>query len=231
MLNLIKRPDFIILTLGSVALTVLSYIGVLPFAMAEVFGFVSGAACVWLVVKQNIWSWPLGIINNIFFIYLFFGAALYADMGLQFWYVAASLYGWYFWLNGGANKTKRAVSNIGLREAAVVLGFMALATFGMREYLISVGGAAPLLDGITTALSLGAFWMQAKKYVQSWYLWIAADLIYIPLYIWKDLPLTGILYIVFLAMCIVGLRDWRRELNTSPDRAAIEAETKELLHA
>lgn len=56
----------------------------------EVFGFITGAACVWLLVKENLWNWPVGIINNLFFLVLFFRSGLYADSGLQVVYILPS---------------------------------------------------------------------------------------------------------------------------------------------
>src|SRR5262245_19208764 len=76
----------------------------------EVAGFVTGAACVWLVVRQNIWNFPVGIANNLLFAWLFVRAGLYADSGLQFVYVGLALVGWYWWLRGGAAGSGLTVS-------------------------------------------------------------------------------------------------------------------------
>lgn len=182
--------------------------GFLPMSLTEVLGFVTGAACVWLTVKENIWNWPIGIANSIFFIFLFWGARLYADMGLQVVYVILGVLGWYWWLTGGENKTELPVSRIGKKEALVLAFLVVAATYFMTQFLQSVNDAAPFWDALTTILSLAAQYMLTKKYLENWYVWITADVIYIALYIYKDLYLTGLLYLIFLGMCLVGLREW-----------------------
>jgi nicotinamide mononucleotide transporter len=76
-------------------------------------------------------------------------------------------------------------------------------------------GSAPLLDALTTVISLTAQYMLCRKQLEHWLLWIVADLIYIPLYLARGLPLTAVLYTVFLLMCIVGWRDWQRAWRSS----------------
>ena len=91
-------------------------------------------------------------------------------------------------------RASRPIARIGVREAAVLLVLTAAASYAMLLYLRSIGDAAPLADAVTTALSLAATWMQARKQIENWLVWIAADAIYIPLYFVKALPLTGALY-------------------------------------
>ena len=90
----------------------------------------------------------------------------------------------------------------------------------LRELLIAAQGAAPFWDALTTVISLGALALQAGKRIDNWLWWIAADLVYVPLYLWRGLPLTALLYAIFLAMCLVGWRQWRASL------AAAQAERR-----
>jgi nicotinamide mononucleotide transporter len=93
-------------------------------------------------------------------------------------------------------------------EWLALLGAIPLCTFGLREILIAVNGAAPFWDSLTTVLSLAAQYLLCRKRFENWFFWIAADVIYIPLYLSRHLPLTAVLYAVFLAMCLIGVREW-----------------------
>ncbi len=179
----------------------------------EISGFVTGAACVFLLVRENPWNWPLGILNNLFFLALFFRSGLFADSGLQLVYIAISVYGWWNWLRGGpehgalrvARTPRRAA---GLVAAATALGIVALAVVLERWTPSTV----PWSDASTTGLSLAAMYLQARKWIETWWIWIAADVIYVVLYLVKGLALTALLYVVFMALCVLGWREWRRHL-------------------
>lgn len=192
-------------------------------SLVEVLGFVSGALCVWLVARQNVWNWPIGIANNVTFFILFLAAGIYADAGLQVVYVALALYGWWAWLRGGAGHTMLTVSRTTGREWVVLAVAGLVATAGLTWLLDTVtDSVVPLPDAVTTVLSLLATWGQARKKLGSWWLWIAADLIYVPLYAYKDLWLTAVLYLGFLGLCVLGLRNWLASYRfaTTPSAAA-----------
>jgi len=214
------RLTDLLVVVFSTALVVAAVVGVIPASLLESLGFATGAVSVWLVVRASIWTWPVGIVNNVAFIVLFLEARLYADMALQFVYVAMSIGGWWYWLRGGRGG-RRPIGRVGVREVAGVAALTALATCGMTLYLRSIGDSAPFLDALTTSLSLAAMYLMARKLLENWFVWIAADLVYVPLYAWKDLPLTAILYAVFLAMCIRGVIAWRAAVT--PFRDAVVA--------
>jgi nicotinamide mononucleotide transporter len=181
-----------------------------PIAPMEVAGFVTGGICVWLVVREHMWNWPIGVANNVVFAVLFWRSRLFADAALQLIYLVLGVYGWVHWLRGGSGETELPISRTPRWQWLLTAAVIPAATFGLREVLTAMHGAAPFFDSLTTVVSLVAQFMLCRKQLEHWLLWIAADLIYIPLYVARGLPLTSILYAVFLLMCIVGWRDWLR---------------------
>ena len=139
-------------------------------------------------------------------------------MGLQVVYFGLGIWGWWNWLYGGAHRTELRVSRATSREWIALAAFVPLGTWSLREILLAVNGAAPFADAFTTVLSLAAQYLLCRKRFENWFFWIAADLIYIPLYVSRDLPLTALLYVVFLVMCCLGVREWHRSLRTAPSR-------------
>jgi nicotinamide mononucleotide transporter len=215
-----KRLDFWIGGAAGLALVVASWRGWVAADLTETLGFVTGAACVYLVVKENVWNFPVGIANSAFFLVLFAGARLYGDAALQVVYIALGFQGWYLWLRGGENRTALSVTRASRRLLAGTAAFVVAGTAVTTVALRAVGGSAPLLDALTTVLSLAAQYLLNRKAVENWLLWIAADVIYIDLYYARGLRLTAALYLVFLGLCVAGLRSWLRSLARRDEPAA-----------
>lgn len=201
------------MTLVSILALLLSYQGCWSINVTEAWGFVTGGICVWLVVWEHLWNWPMGLVNNIFFFFLFLRGRLFADMALQVVYFALGVYGWWNWRLGGVNRTVLPVSRARRGEWLALAATIPLATWGLREVLLAVNGAAPFWDSLTTVLSLAAQYLQCRKRLEGWYFWIVADVIYVPLYLSRALPLTAVLYAIFLGMCLVGVGEWKRSLR------------------
>jgi nicotinamide mononucleotide transporter len=174
----------------------------------EAFGFVTGAVCVWLTVKQSVWNFPVSLMNVAAFLFVFAQARLYADAGLQVLYFILTVIGWWMWLYGGKGRTALRVTQVTPVEAVVVAACGVAIFVGLWRLLNHVGGSATALDALTTSLSLCAQWWLNRKRLATWYCWIAVDVIYIPLYVSKHLYLTSILYAVFLCMATIGLLEW-----------------------
>lgn len=209
------RIEAIVVTVLCAVLLLCAWRKWLPLDLTEALGFATGAACVWLVTRGNIWNWPIGLANNIFFAVLFWRTRLFADFGLQGVYFALGLWGWWHWLHGGANHSRLTASRTHRWEWLAIALFLTLGTWGLRELLIAVNGAAPFWDAITTTLCLAAQYLLCRKRIENWWLWITADIIYVPLYLSRHLPLTAILYAGFIGLCIIGLIRWKRELATT----------------
>lgn len=168
----------------------------------------------WLLVKENILNWPIGIANNIFFAVLFWRSRLFADMALQFVYLSLGLLGWYRWLYGGAGRSALQVRHTPAPILVPLLIAAAACTVPLTAYLSSVRDSAPFLDAATTTLSVVAQYMLTRKYIENWLLWIVADVLYVVMYAMRGLHLTAVLYCLFLLMCIQGWREWSRTLKT-----------------
>jgi nicotinamide mononucleotide transporter len=200
-----------------------------PTTWAEVLGFATGALCVWFVARQNVVNWPLGIANNVLFIVLFVSAGLFADAGLQVVYIVLALYGWWQWVSGGRSggggeRGDLPVTRTSRPQWQTLAAVGVVGTVGLTLFLDHLtSSTVPLADAVTTVLSLLATWGQCLKKLESWYLWIAADLVYIPLYQYKGLTLTALLYVGFLTLCVYGLYDWRRSCRADRAERAVPA--------
>lgn len=179
-----------------------------PFTVADTAGFVTGATCVWLTVRQHIANFPVGLANNVFFLILFVDARLYADSGLQVVYFALGVVGWWWWRHGGEGRTELTVTRTPAREAWACLAAFLVGFLVLTAILRAVNGAAPAVDAATTSASLVAQYLLTRKRLESWWVWIAVDIVYVPLYLSRGLPLTALLYVLFLGLCVSGLRSW-----------------------
>ncbi len=201
--------SLLLLTAGTYALTWVS-----PWT--EALGATTGALCVWLAARSDPWTWPLGIANNLLYLVVFWRSRLYADALLQLVYVAISLYGIWRWRSGRGAARVRPVERAGAAELALVGGAAAaLAALLYSTLARHTDSDVPALDAITTATSLAAQWLMSRRLLENWWVWIAVDLVYVPLYVYKGLHVTAVLYGVFLLLCISGLAGWRRELEAA----------------
>jgi nicotinamide mononucleotide transporter len=182
-------------------------------SITEILGVLANAACVILVVRKSIWNFAFGIAGCAFFIELFYQSRLWWDMSLQGVFIALSIMGWISWARSAQENDlpiRRADPKVLLASVLLV----ALITPAMMKISIYFHGAAPFWDSLTTALSLVAQAFLNRKLFENWFFWIAADIIYIPLYLSRELYLTSFLYAIFLCLCLAGARSWRREMST-----------------
>jgi nicotinamide mononucleotide transporter len=178
---------------------------------AELFGFITGVLNVWLVTRENIWSWPLGVLNALFYVYVFAGSGLYSDTGLQVVYFVLSCYGWWHWLRGGTDRAPVVVTRTSARLWAVLIAIGVLTWITLFSITSRIPGSAlPRLDAALVATSLIAQWMMTRKLLENWVLWILVDVVYVPVFVVKGLRLTAVLYAVFLALAVLGYVQWRR---------------------
>jgi nicotinamide mononucleotide transporter len=183
----------------------------------EAVGVLFGVVSVYMLAREQVWGWPLGLVNVALFIVVFYEAKLYADAALQVIYVALCVYGWKTWLGGGGGAGQLAASRAPLAALVASLSLGAVAAIAIGVTIARHTDAAlPWVDAATTSFSLVAQWMQTRKWIENWWLWIVVDVIYVGMYVMKALYLTAGLYLVFLVLAGVGLVEWRKSLLREP---------------
>jgi nicotinamide mononucleotide transporter len=176
----------------------------------ETLGVVTGIAGVWLTIRQNTWCWPVGIVSVSLFAVIFFEARLYGSAALQLAYVALSLYGWYAWKHPSAGERELPVTRMPATWRWMLGGAALAGTAAVGVFLHDRTDAVlPFVDAGTTSFSLAAQVMATRKWIESWAVWMAVDLIYAGMYLSQGLYQTAVLYVVFLALAVLGSREWR----------------------
>lgn len=192
-------------------MTVCQWISAHGSSCLELTGFIFGVINVWLATRENVWSWPAGIINATMYIFVFAGEGLYSDTGLQVVYLSISIYGWYSWLRGGPSHTPLTVSATGARRGIWIAlsAIVAWLVLWRITSLIPSASLAPL-DAALVASSLAAQFMMTRKFRECWTVWIVTDIVYVAMFLWKGLALTAVLYGIFTLLAIKGHFDWTR---------------------
>jgi nicotinamide mononucleotide transporter len=182
-------------------------------AALEVLAVATALASVWLLLRLHIWNWPAGLVSVSCYAVLFFDAKLYADALLQVVFLGFGVAGWFAWLRGAARSDASRVTRATREEwqwcAAIAVGATAAVALALQAWTDS---PLPWADAAIFVLSLLAIWGQALKRIECWWLWILVDVLSIPVYAVRGLPLTAALYAVFLLLCVAGLRAWQPRL-------------------
>jgi nicotinamide mononucleotide transporter len=181
--------------------------------LLEIAGVVTGIVAVWLTTREKVWCWPVGIVSVLLFVGVFYRARLYGAMGLQVVYVGLSAYGWYAWARGGQDHSPLRVSRATIATLAVAALAGLAATVALAAWLgRRTDEAMPVTDGATAAFSLVAQWMQTRKLIENWWVWLAVDVVYVGMNLSQGLFWTAGLYAVYCGLAVSGLREWRRSI-------------------
>lgn len=183
----------------------------MPLSIGDVLGFVTGLLCVWLTTRASIWNFPTGIINSAILGLVFLQQRLFADASLQIVFIVLSILGWQQWhtLKQRLNNNPIVRSSFKQQQQLVIAAVLLISVLTLLLHWVK--GSVPLMDATITALSLCAQWQLNRRQLENWLWWIAVDVISIPVYWSRGLPLIAILYVVFLLLCIKGWFEWRRQ--------------------
>ncbi|RXK53096.1 nicotinamide riboside transporter PnuC [Oleiharenicola lentus] len=187
----------------------------------EILGTVLGVLGVWLMIRQNIWGWPVGLVQVTVYAWVFYGAKLYSDAILQVLFFVIQAYGWWHWLNNQHTAAHSELPVTRLKGAALTrwLALGAVATDGWGTFMQRTTDAAlPHWDAFILVFSLIAQWLQARKKLECWPGWLVVNTVAIGVYWVKDLYLTAGLYVIFWLMAVWGWREWARTVGPVSDR-------------
>jgi len=177
----------------------------------EIIGVITGILCVYLAAVNNIWNWPIACISVGIYIFIFFNSHLYADMGLQVYFMAMNIYGWYYWSHKPPTAEKTPVVRITRKESILSAVSIIVFMVFLGSVLKYTPASYPYLDSFCTACSLIAQVFMARKVLENWLIWIFVDIIYVGVYIFKSLDLTAGMYGLYVGIALLGYLDWRKD--------------------
>lgn len=179
-----------------------------------------GLAYILFEYRASRWMWAVGALMQSLGIVLYYQKGLYADCGMEFYYLAMTLYGYLCWTRRSKNAHSSAddhtpITHIPPRKALLMAG-IALAAWAVIYYLLThyTDSQVALADAFTTAVSIVGIWALAHKHLEQWFVWIVVDVVTCALYWYKDLPFKASLYALYVLIAIMGYRNWRRKMHT-----------------
>ncbi|CAN5260791.1 nicotinamide riboside transporter PnuC [soil metagenome] len=191
-----------------------------PISYVELAATFFGLISIYLASRANILTWPTGIINEFFLFVLFFQIQLYPDMFLQVHFFIVTLYGWYHWR---AKPSQVAIATINpkarlLLATSIGVGSLVAGYFFANIHLylptyFELEAAYPYADSFIMVCSIVATVLLATKKLESWYLWIAVDLVCTILYFQKGIYFLSLEYLIFLGLASYGLYHWKQQLK------------------
>ena len=189
----------------------------------ELTGVISGLLCVWLLIKEHVLTFPIGMLYASVTVIVVARALLYADVVLNLYYVVMNAYGWYYWVYGGnqlrASQGELLPQRLARSTLIRLLGITLIGSVAMGFYFARYTQAEmAYADSLTTVASFVAMWMSARKLLSSWVAWFVIDVMQIGLYIVKGMNansglfLYAGLYGVYLLMAVYGWLQWRQRM-------------------
>ena len=185
----------------------------LRLMVLEIIGTIVGLVYLWLEYRASIYLWIASIIMPAIYIFVYYEAGLYADFGINIYYLGAALYGWMVWKYGNKeqNQTELPITRMPKRSWLKAGIVFLIAQFFIAGVLINYTDSnVPWWDAFTTALSIIGMWMLARKYLEQWWVWIVVDAVCVGLYIYKELYFTAGLYALYAIIAIFGWLNWKK---------------------
>ena len=183
----------------------------------ELLGLVFGVLCVWFLIKQNILTWPAGIIYVLISFVIFWKARLYGDFFLHIFFLVLNIYGWYYWVYGKQKEDEDVpVTTLTIRYNLIIFSLTALGVLLFGYFLQSLPNwidgidpaALPYWDATTSILSVTGMWLTTRKKLENWYYWLTVDILATGIYIYKGIYFYAALYFIYIFLAVGGFIEW-----------------------
>lgn len=181
----------------------------------QLTGIILGLLYLWLEYRASAWLWIAGLVMPAVHGFLYFKSGLYADFGMQIYYILASLYGLAVWLGGTERNKRRILIQTTPLHLWPWIAASCLLALGVIYLILTsfTNSTVPFWDALTTAMSIIAMWMLSRKFTEQWLVWAAVDAITVALYIYKGIPFTASLYMLYTILAVIGYRKWSRSVG------------------
>lgn len=178
--------------------------------LLEWVAVIAGFLCIYLAAKESIWNWPISIISVVAYGILFLREAMYGDMTLQIYFLFTAFYGWYFWINK-KEEQHRPIARLTMKQWLLIILSIILLSILLGWFMDRyTNSTVPYADGFCTSVSFSAQLLLTRKILENWLLWVFANICYVPLFIYKNLNLSALLYLVLIVIAFNGYLIWRK---------------------
>lgn len=181
----------------------------------EVAGAIVGLIYLWLEYRASVWLWAANVVMPAIYIFIYAQSGFYADMGINIYYLVASIYGWAMWRYHKDKEQRELPITHTPRKAIAPLALVGVVSWGAILFVLLrwTDSTVPYGDSFTTAASIVALYMLARKYVEQWLVWIVVDVVCCWLYIDKGLYPTAALYGLYALLAVFGYRRWLQMMS------------------
>ena len=185
----------------------------------ELLGTIVGLLYLWLEYRASIYLWVASVVMPAIYLVIYYDAGLYADFGINIYYLIIAIYGWAAWRYGfsigrGSEGRELPISHTPARLWLPLAAITSIVFVAIAWVLVNLtDSTVPYADAFTTALSVVGMWMLARKYIEQWWVWLVVDVASVALYIYKDLYFTAALYALYAVVAVFGYRKWKKLMS------------------
>ena len=170
-----------------------------------------GLAYILLEYKASVWMWVVGFVMQLLGLVLYYQKGLYADCGMEFYYLAMTIYGFVAWMRHKQKTADLPIRHMPKNTALAWIGIGLGAWLAIYLILANfTNSTVPVADAFTTAFSIVGIWALARKYLEQWFVWIVVDVVTCVLYFHKDIPFKASLYALYVVIAVFGYFKWRQ---------------------